>query len=215
MKSPKFKKNWIFWAIAGLSVMMMGAGKASAHCDSLNGPIIPEARAALEKADITPLLKWVRPEHEAEIRKAFDKTVSVRAASAEVKEVADWYFFETLIRLHRAGEGAPYTGIKDTPVEPIVALAEKALSSGSVDGMLQALNSHMGRTIREKFDKVADTAKHKADSVAAGRAYVDAYVTYIHLVEGIHDAILADSGHQHTAAAPRSGADPSRRGQEH
>jgi hypothetical protein len=42
----------------------------------------------------------------------FTKTLAVRKQSKEAKELADMYFFETLVRIHCAGEGAPYTGLK-------------------------------------------------------------------------------------------------------
>src|SRR5512138_1337139 len=119
--------------VAGISALL--AGGALAHCDTVKGPIIPEAQAALNSGDVTPVLKWVKKDNEAEIRAAFAKAVAVRAKGPEARELADQYFLETLIRLHRAGEGAPYSGIKDEPVAPIVALADKALADGSADEM--------------------------------------------------------------------------------
>ena len=81
-----------------------------AHCDTLDGPVVQTARIALEKGDIKPLLKWVRVEDKKEIQGAFEKTLAVRAKGAETKELADMYFFETLVRIHRAGEGVEITG---------------------------------------------------------------------------------------------------------
>jgi hypothetical protein len=203
MKLGRTQKTLILVAVAGLLIGSVFANRVWAHCDTLNGPIIPEARAALEKRDATAILKWVRAENEAEVQKAFTKAVAVRNTNPEAREVADQYFLETLIRLHRLGEGASFTGLKDEPVEPIVALAEKALAAGAADGMLQDLNAHMGRAIREKFDQVQAAAKTKDQSVEAGRAYVEAYVTYMHFVEGIHKAILADPGHHQAAMQTR------------
>ena len=40
---------------------------AFAHCDTLDGPVVKTARAALEKGDVTPILKWVTNEYETEI----------------------------------------------------------------------------------------------------------------------------------------------------
>lgn len=103
---------------------------AYAHCDTLDGPVVQTARESLEKSDITPVLKWVQVKDEKEIRAAFDKALAVRAMGPEAKELADMYFFETLVRIHRAGEGAPYTGLKPgAAVDPAVALADKALES--------------------------------------------------------------------------------------
>ena len=84
---------------------------ALAHCDTLDGPVVATARTALDKADVTPLLKWVRDDEEKEIRAAFQKTLKMDSLEAEAKEFADMYFFETLDRIHRAGEGAPYAGL--------------------------------------------------------------------------------------------------------
>lgn len=136
---------------AGISVLL--AGSALAHCDTVKGPIIPEAQAALNSGDVTPILKWVKKGDEAEIRAAFAKAVAVRAKGPEAKALADQYFLETLIRLHRAGEGAPYSGIKDEPVAPIVALADKALADGSADEMVKRMSDHMANGVKEKSIK--------------------------------------------------------------
>jgi hypothetical protein len=181
---------------AGISVLLVGS--ALAHCDSTNGPVIPEAKAALEKGDVTPTLKWLKKENEAEIRAAFAKAVAIRAKGPEAKELADQYFLETLVRLHRAGEGAPYTGIKDEPLEPIVAMADQALES-SAEEMIKKVSGHMAEAIREKFKRVVEAKKNKDESVAAGREFVEAYVTYMHYVEGIHTAIMS-AGARHAEA---------------
>ena len=94
----------------------------------------------------------------------------------------------------------PYTGIKDEPVEPIVALADKALADGSVDDMIKKINGHMAGAIKEKFNKALEAGKNKDKSVEAGREFVEAYVTYMHYVEGIHTAILSAGGHHHADA---------------
>lgn len=171
------------------------AGNAQAHCDTRQGPVIPEARAALEKGEVTPVLKWVKAENEAEIRRVFAQAVAVRSKGGEARALADQHFLETLIRLHRAGEGAPYTGIKDEAVEPIAAMADQTLVSGSAEEMIGMINGHLAAAIREKFQRVVATGKDKDQSVAAGREYVEAYVTYLHYVEGIHAAIVAAGDH--------------------
>lgn len=182
---------------------LLFAGMAWAHCDTSGGPIIPEAKAALEKGDVTPVLKWVKKENEPEIKVAFAKAVAVRAKGPEAKELADQYFLENLVRLHRAGEGAPYTGIKDEPVEPIVAMADKALADGSPDQMIKEISGHMATAVREKFNTALAAKKTRDRSVDAGREFVEAYVVYVHYVEGIHAAIMSAGGHHH-ASAPTS-----------
>jgi hypothetical protein len=178
---------------------------AFAHCDTMNGPIIPEAKAALERGDVTPILKWVKKDNEVEIKNAFVKTIAVRAKGPEAKELADQYFLETLVRLHRAGESAPYTGIKDEPVEPIVAMADKALAEGSVDEMAKRISKQMTEAIQEKFITAMEARKGKDKSVEAGREFVEAYVTYMHYIEGIHSAIMYSPSHHHEATAGGKG----------
>lgn len=153
--------------------------------------MILDAKQALKKGDVTPVLKWVKKDHEDEIRAAFKKTLAVRAKGPEAKELADMYFFETLVRLHRAGEGAPYTGLKQTPVEPIVTMSDKALKTGSIDSLLKNLSSEIREGVKQRFTEALEKKKHANESVEAGREYVEAYVRYVHYVEGIHAAITS------------------------
>lgn len=170
-----------------------------AHCDTLGGPVIADARLALEKGDVTPTLKWIKPEHEAEVRAAFRKALVVRAKGADAKEIADRYFFETLVRIHRAGENAPFTGLKDDPVEHPIALAEEALQSGSADELVKETSAHVAEGLRLRFAAVLDSRKHVNDSVALGREYVARYVEFMHFVERLH-AVGAAEDHAESAA---------------
>jgi hypothetical protein len=197
----------------GISVFL--AGSVLAHCDTTSGPVILEAKGALEKGDITPILKWIKKGNEAEIKTAFAKAVAVRTKGPEAKELADQYFLETLVRLHRAGEGAPYTGIKDEPVEPIVAIADKALADGSAGEMIKKMSGHMAQAIREKFEKALEASKNKDKSVEAGREFVEAYVTYMHYVEGIHTAIMSTGGHHHEGTGESDAAPATAEHKEH
>lgn len=173
---------------------------ARAHCDSVNGPVILEAQAALEKGDVTPVLKWVGPKDEAEIKAAFVQSVAVRAEGPDAKALADRHFLETLVRLHRAGEGAPFTGITDEPVPHVIVMADGALAEGSADDMIGHIGERLAKAIREKFDRAAAAAAHQHDSVEAGREFVAAYVAYVHYVEGIHTAMMAGGHHAEAAA---------------
>ncbi len=167
-----------------------------AHCDTLDGPVVKTARIALEKGNITPLLKWVRPSDEKEIRDAFEMTLAVRAQGGKAKELADMYFFETLVRVHRAGEGAPYTGLKPgVAIDPAVALADKALETGSIDKLIDVLTNAMAKGIRERFNRASKNQKYADESVEAGREFVESYVTFTHYVEGLHGLIKAGPAH--------------------
>ncbi len=161
-------------------------GIAAAHCDTMDGPVVMTAKTALEKGDVTPVLKWVKKDDEKEIRELFKKTLVVRSKGPEAKELADMYFFETLVRIHRAGEGAPYTGLKSEPVEPIIQAADKALETGSADALVKIVADAAAAGIRERFARVKEKKKHADESVEKGREFVAAYVEFTHFVERLH-----------------------------
>jgi hypothetical protein len=142
------------------------------------------------------VLKWVRKEDEKEIREQFKKTLTVRAQGPEAKELTDMYFFETLVRIHRAGEGAPYTGLKPAGmVEPSVAAADRAIETGSADNLVKMVNDAAAAGIRERFARVKETKKHADESVEAGREFVEAYVDFTHYVERLHRDVSASGAH--------------------
>jgi len=162
-----------------------------AHCDTLDGPVVTAARISLEKGDITPALKWVQKQDEDEIKKAFQKTLGVRKLSPQAKDLADMYFFETLVRIHRAAEGAGYTGLKPAgAVEPIIAAADKAIETGSVDDLAKEISTLIISGMRQRFERVMKTKKDMDKSVQAGREYVETYVEFVHYVERLHNDAL-------------------------
>lgn len=182
--------------IALIVALMIVPTFAFAHCDSLSGPVILDARLALEKKDIAPVLKWIRPEDEAQIRAAFVRTLAVREHGPEAKELADMYFFETLVRVHRAGEGAPYTGLKPADaIPPAFVEADHALESGSVDTLAKTIGEHAAQGLRDRFAEALKMRAHAGENAAAGRAYVEAYVNYVHYVEALAD-VIHGSAHQ-------------------
>ena len=179
-------------------------GNAAAHCDTLNGPVVSAARVALQKGDVTPVLRWVQADAEAEVREAFRLTLAVRIANPEARALADQYFFETLVRLHRQGEGEPYTGLKpDTEVDPAIAGADKALETGSVDEVITLATERVSAAIRQRFALAQSRKKHAEGSVAAGREFVEAYVEFIHYIEQLHVASENRApGSAHAASPP-------------
>ena len=194
IKNNKYLKMLVFIMIFGS--MFFFTKSLYAHCDTLDGPVVETARKALASGDVTSLLKWVPADDEQMIRTAFQKTLEVRKLGARARDLADMYFFETLVRIHRAGEGAPYTGLKPvTAVDPAVALADKALENGSVDKLVNTLTDATAKGIRERFQRALEASKHADESVAAGREFVKAYVIFTHYVEGLHTMIKSATGH--------------------
>ena len=192
------------FTICGFGIVLVvffiaiSAYRAFAHCDSLDGPVIKEAQLALKTGDVTPLLKWVTKEHEKDIRTAFAQALAVRTKGKDARELADRFFFETLVRVHRAGEGAPYTGLKPAGTTvPAVVAADKALAGGSVDALSTKIGNAVRDGIRKRFADMTEKKKHINDSVKAGREYVAAYVEYVHFIEGIHKMVAEGAGHAH------------------
>jgi hypothetical protein len=172
-----------------------------AHCDRLDGPVVAAARLALQKGDVAPVLAWVTPENEAAIRAAFRSTLAVRAKGEDARALADRYFFETVVRLHRAGEGAPYTGLQEGGEMPhALAEADRALQSGSVDALTRKLTDEATAGIRKRFAEAAAARKHAGENVEAGRRFVAAYVEYLHYVERLWAGAATrahDAQHEH------------------
>lgn len=194
--------------LVGLGAGLLFPSAPRAHCDSLDGPVVGAARLALQQGDVTPVLKWVGPQDERPIREAFARTLTVRNLGPDARSLADQSFFETLVRLHRQGEGAPYTGLKPAgSAEPGIAMADQALDKGSADALIAALAHDVEHGVRGRFARVMETRKHAGDSVTAGREYVAAYVAFIHYVEGLHEAARAaavsDHGTHEAAIVPQ------------
>jgi hypothetical protein len=162
---------------------------------------VQAARAALDRNDVGLVLRWVTPDREADVRAAFTRTLAVRGLGGDARELADTWFFETLVRIHRAGEGAPFDGLKPAGhVEPFVIAVDRSLVSGSVEDVLGDVTTQVSRGVRDRFTRAREAAVRADLSVDAGRAYVAAYVDYLHFVEALHGAAAAGASERHEAA---------------
>ncbi len=173
------------------------AGSALAHCDTMDGPVVVLAKSALEKGDVRLILPWVAAGKEKEIREAFDLAFAVRGKGAKERELADRYFFETLVRVHREGEGAPFTGLKPAGLDmgPAIPAADKALETGNPKPMLALIEEKIHEGIHKHYVEAMEKKKHAGESVEAGRAYVGAYVPYLHFVERLYVAATTPISH--------------------
>lgn len=209
MKGNTRMKNRLFTGFIMLSLWAGTAVGAWAHCDIMDGPVVIEAKAVLESGEVTPLLKWVPAQHANEIREVFEKTRIVRTKGDDARELADRYFFETVVRIHRAGEGAPFTGVKPvgTPVDPAVVMADQALEHGSERQLVEMLTEKVARELEGRFAATQDARKHADDSVEAGRHFVAKYVDFVHYALGVNQAASGtslhhDAGHDEAANQP-------------
>jgi hypothetical protein len=158
-----------------LGAMALIPRLALAHCDGLDGPVVMAAKQALETKDVTGVLIWVQAKDEAQIRKAFEQTLGVRKLSTLARELADTYFFETLVRVHRAGEGAPYTGLKPAgrDLGPAIPAADRALETGDVEPLVELLVRAAQTGVQRRFAEARAVHRFPAGNVEAGRKYIE------------------------------------------
>lgn len=162
------------------------ATNASAHCDTMDGPVIRDAKTAIAKNNLNYVLKWVHSDAEAELREVFNLSMKVRNHGTDAQKLADMYFFETLIRLHRNGEGVSYTGLKPsgTPVDRKILLADEAIEKNNLQPLDGVIPHERFHELEERFQKVISLKNFDPDNVEAGREYVEAYVSFFKFAEG-------------------------------
>ncbi len=200
------KRSAVPFALLILASLTVLPATARAHCDTLDGPVVKAARTALETGKLNPVLAWVQPGDEVEVKAAFTRALVVRKLGPEARELADLSFFETVVRVHRAGERAPYTGLKPAGQDhgPAVPAADRAIAQRSAEEVEELLVGAVRRGLHQRLELVATRAP-PGEKVAQGRAWVEAYVPYVHWVEGVYQAATAGAGvHPEPAAAPHA-----------
>jgi len=194
-------------AIVGSFLAVATGGTTVFHCDGLDGPVVKAAQVSLETGNLNHVLVWVARRDEAELGKAFEKTMAVRKSGPEARELADRYFFETVVRIHRAAEGASYTGLKPAgrDLGPAIPAADKAISDGTSDALARLLVATLERGLKERFHAVLEKRGYPKDDVPAGREYVHAYVEFVHYVERMYEAAGSGAaGHYPDTKEPKN-----------
>ncbi len=186
-----------------LPLLLFSTKVTLAHCDTMDGPVIKDARTAIEKNNVNYILKWIQPENEDELKAAFSLSLKVRGLSPEAKTLADKYLFETLVRLHRNGEGLPYTGVKPsgTPVDDKILAADKSIEIGNLLPLKDKISEEMLPELTERFKKVMSLRNYDVNNVKAGREYVESYVRFFKFAEG-----ETEEGHHHMDAGTETKA---------
>lgn len=172
-----------------LSMLILSTNITFAHCDTMDGPVIKDARIAFEKNNVNYVLKWVQPENEAELKDAFTLSMKVRELSPDAKVLAEKYFFETLVRIHRSGEGVPFTGVKPsgTPVDEKILSADRSIEIGNLSPLAGIVSEDKLPELRERFNRVMSFKSFDVNNVEAGREYTEAYVQFFRFAEGEED----------------------------
>jgi len=194
------KTKTVHLMLAAFLTLIFWSPLAFAHCDGLDGPVVAAARKALDTGNVNLVLMWVQKADETEIKAAFEKTLAVRKLNKQAQDLADMYFFETLVRVHRAGEGAPYTGLKPAgrDLGPAIPAGDKAIETRSPAALLQLLTSEVRQGLHTRFHEAVEKSNYSKEDIEAGRAFVKAYVEYIHYVEQLYAAAKRPAGgHMH------------------
>lgn len=188
----RYQNNFFLVAlfVFTLSVIILFPQQSFAHCDGLDGPVVIAAKKALETGNINLVLIWIQPKDEDTIKEAFDQTLKVRKLGDEARKLADRFFFETLVRIHRAGEGAPYTGLKPAgrDLGPGIPAADKALEVGSAKHLLKLLTDEIHAGLHKRLSAAIALKDFDKNDVKAGQKFVEAYVDFLHYAEGIYEA---------------------------
>jgi hypothetical protein len=172
------------------------------HCDSLDGPVVTAARRALDAGNVDAVLPFVPEQGEAEVKDVYQSTLRVRQLDDEAREVADRLFFETVVRVHRAGEGAPYTGLKPAGLSfgPVIPLAETAVETRNAEPVLDFLSDELEGQLRRRLDEVNMLAAGKDLSVEDARRYVEAMLGFEVYCHRLFQALQAPAHHGHSGA---------------
>jgi hypothetical protein len=178
---------------ASVALALAVVRPARAHCDTMDGPTVADGRRALDTGEANHALKWVDEAHEAEVREAFELARRVRTLGDDARELADRHFLDTLVRLHRAGEGEPFTGIRPSgvPIDAKVVAADRCIAEGDLAALEPLVPGEQLPELRTRFDRVLATRDFDLDDLAAARAHIAAYVAFFHLAEG------EEHGHAH------------------
>jgi hypothetical protein len=200
----KGKSRLVPFMLIAISLLILSTGVTSAHCDTMDGPVIKDAKTAIEKNNVNYVLKWIQPQDETELKEAFHLAMKVRNLGTDAKTLADKYFFETLVRLHRSGEGVPFTGVKPsgTPVDEKILAADRSVETGSFSHVREVVPMDMLPELEKRFKKVLSLKDFDADNTEAGRKYVAAYVHFFKYAEGeedhgLHKEDTSESVHRH------------------
>jgi hypothetical protein len=197
----KIKMLAVPFVAAGL---LLGSQGAQAHCDSVDGPVAKAALAALDSGNVNLALPFAPAAAELEIKAAFGQALKVRTLGSDAKALADRSFIETTVRLHRAGEGAPYAGLKPAGVDhgPAIPAAERAIATGNLAPIKELLVEQMEHALHARFAHMREGQRGAKEpqteaAVAAARERVSAELGFVTFVEGLSQAVLGAPGHEH------------------
>jgi len=184
--------------------VLFGSQSAQAHCDAIDGPVAKAALMALDTGNVNIALPYAPATAESEIKRAFAESLKVRALGPDAKTLADRAFVETTVRLHRAGEGAAYSGLKPAGIDygPAIPVAERAIETGNSAQVKALLVEDVEHSLDARLAHVMETQKgikepKATKDVPAARERASAELGFVTYVEGLRQAVRGAPGHAH------------------
>ena len=104
-------------------------------------------------------------EGEPEVREAFEAVSTAWEQGPAARAVADQHFYETVVRIHRAGEGAPYTGLKPAGLDvgPVTPVALGRRANGDVAANREYVEAMLGLQVwAHKLHQCVTSPPHEA-----------------------------------------------------
>ncbi len=150
------------------------------HCDRMDGLVVKSAEEALEMENINYVLPFIKEKYEDEMRDAFERTIQVRELSGDAAELADYWFFETSVRLHLKGRGIPYTGLKPSQIsgEPVISMAEMAVKTENMNDLMNFILNSVKEDVWARFDDVIIKKDYDVNDLDDARDYADSLLNF-------------------------------------
>lgn len=201
----KYGVRGLILGLVAAGIFLLAPVTADAHCDTMDGPAVKDAIRAMDTGNVNYALKWVQPKYEAEVSRAFRMSMKVKDINADTKNLAEQYFFEILLRDHRAGEGVAFDGVKPHgwPVDERVKAADQSIALGNLEPLKGLVEPDKWLELQRRFQKVMSLKDFDVNRVEEGREYIEAYVQFFKFAEGEdehHESHEYVEHHGHLAA---------------
>lgn len=201
----KYGVRGLILGLVAAGIFLLAPVTADAHCDTMDGPAVKDAIRAMDTGNVNYALKWVQPKYEAEVSRAFRMSMKVKDINADTKNLAEQYFFEILLRDHRAGEGVAFDGVKPHgwPVDERVKAADQSIALGNLEPLKGLVEPDKWLELQRRFQKVMSLKDFDVNRVEEGREYIEAYVQFFKFAEGEdehHESHEHVERHGHLAA---------------
>lgn len=159
--------------------------------------MVSAAKLALESNNIKLVLPWVPKDAEEELSNAFKKTLKVRKKGEEEKEIADYWFFETAVRLHRKGEGEGFTGLKPAGLDwgPVVPKADKAIETGDPIEVIALILETTEKELKNRFECAMLKKAYDKNDVDKAREYIHSMLEFVLFSHHLYNFITSEEHH--------------------